>query len=107
MNNFILINRCYSEYTPESSENGDFSDTGIIDENLEVSFSELVKLMKDHNESSNYPKQYTPYESYSTGFYTKDYRTYTDREETIHYSANNTANCAKYWKLARIFADHK
>ena len=41
MNNFIIISRTYSETTPESAENGEFSDHGFITEKQEVSFYEL------------------------------------------------------------------
>ena len=106
MNNFILVDRTYSEITPESAEDGDFSDTGLISQDEEYSFSELVKLMKGHPQASS-----SPHESintwYSTGYYTSDYRTCTEREECIHFSEKNTPNAAKYWKLARIIANRK
>lgn len=104
MNNFIIINRTYSEVTPESSEEGDFSDNGFISEAEEVSFSELVSLMREHRQPSN-SRNNDINTWYSTGFYTSDYSTATEREECIHFSRNNTKNAEKYWKLARIIAD--
>jgi len=100
MNNFILISRTYAEVTPESSEIGDFSETGFITEKENVSFSELVKLMEKHYQPSCSPNDGDPRTWYSTGFYTSDYSTGTDREESIHFHRDNTPNAAKYWKLA-------
>lgn len=100
MNNFIIISRTYAETTPESAEIGDFSDTGFIDDRAEVTFSELVTLMKEHYQASSSPNDGSTNVWYSTGFYTSNYRTSTEREESIHYHHENTPNAAKYWKLA-------
>jgi len=100
MNNFILINRTFCETTPESAELGDFSNQGFIEVNQKVSFTELIDLMKECNECSQYPNDGNTNVWYSTQFYNTDYRTGTDRQESIHFSNNNTANIAKYWKLA-------
>ena len=104
MNNFILINRTFCETTPESAEFGDFSDTGFIAQDEQVTFSELVQLMKEHNHPSMSPCDVNTNVWFSTEFYTNDYSTATEREESIHFSSNNTPNAAKYWKLARIAA---
>jgi hypothetical protein len=106
MNNYILINRTFSETTPESAEVGDFLDSGFISEKEKVSFSELVALMEEHREAScsGEPNLYT---WYSTGFFTSDYRTGTEREECIHFCKENTPNVQKYWKLARKAADNR
>lgn len=107
MNNFIIINRTFAEATPESSEYGDFSDSGFIEEHVEVTFSELVRLMRDHWIPSCSPNGYDTHVWYSTSWYTRNYMTGTEREECIHYSHHNTPNCEKYWKWARIIADKK
>ena len=107
MNNFILISKTFSETTPESAESSDFSDAGFVTQREEVSFSELVDLMKTHIQPSCSPNHGGTDVSYSTGFYTKDYRTATEREESIHFRSDNTPNAYKYWKLAAKFAGHK
>jgi hypothetical protein len=107
MNNFILISQTYSEPTPESCENGDFSDTGFIDECKRVTFTELVDLMGEHMHPSQSPNDGNTNVWYSTDMYTKNYYKGIEREESIHYHRNNTVNAAKYWKLARIIADQK
>lgn len=104
MNNFILISRTYAEVTPESAENSDFSETGFISEKEEVSFSQLVDLMREHCQPSCSPNDGSPQTWYSSGFYTSDYSTGTEREESIHFHRDNTPNAAKYWKLAAKLA---
>lgn len=105
MNNYILISRTFAEITPESCEDSDFSDSGIISEKEQVSFSELVDLMREHNLSSCSPDNYSVNTWYHTDFFTTDYSTGTNREESIHFHRDNTPNAAKYWKWARIAAN--
>jgi hypothetical protein len=100
MTNYILINRTYAETTPESAEIGDFSDTGFIEQDEQVTFRQLVELMRDYPHASQSPHDGNIDVSHSTSWYTSDYRTGTNRGESIHYSHNNTPNCAKYWRLA-------
>lgn len=105
MNNYIIISKTFSECTPESAEESDFSDSGFISEYEEVSFSELVSLMKEHYQPSCSPDDGNTHTWYSTGFNMEDYSTCTEREECIHFHRDNTVNAAKYWKLARIAAN--
>lgn len=100
MNNYILIDRTYAETTPESSEKGDFSDIGYIEQEQQVTFRQLVEFMRDYSHPSQWPHDGGIDVSFSTSWYVKDYRTGTNRGDTIHYSRNNTPNCEKYWKLA-------
>lgn len=107
MNNYILINRTFCEVTPESAEQGDFSEHGFIEEGQEVSFSELVSLMREHNDPSNSPTDGDINTWFSTYPFTSDYQTGTERTESIHFSKDNTDNAAKYWVLARKIAIKK
>jgi hypothetical protein len=107
MNNFILINKTFAEVTPESSEHGDFSDSGFISQDEQVDFRELVQLMKEHLDPSSSPDPMNTNTWYSSGYYTENYKTGTDRETSIHFSRNNTPNAAKYWKWARQAANKK
>ena len=100
----ILVNRTYTETTPDSVENGEFSDRGFIAENVSYTFKELVQLLKDHSEASNWPANGKTSEWYSTGYYTSDYATGTDRNESVHYSQENQPKNAKYWRKASIAA---
>lgn len=107
MNNYILLDRCFAETTPESCEDGDFSRTGMIEKDQPYSFRELVDMMKQHPDGSRWPDDMDIDTCYSTGFYIADYSTCTSREETIHFSQANTPNAEKYWKRARILASFK
>lgn len=97
----ILVNRCFSETTPESAELGDFSDTGFISENESVGFRELIDLIEQHPDCSEYPCN-SPSEHtwFASGWFTQDYRTWTEREETLHYSKDNPKRNLKYWQKA-------
>lgn len=107
MHNKIFITRTFEEITPESAEDGEFSDNGIIAGCEEVTFRELVSLMESHNEASQSPNNGGTNVWYSTGFYVDDYATGTEINESIHYHKDNAPNVAKYWKWAAKFAGHK
>ncbi len=100
MTNYILINRTYAETIPESAEIGDFSDTGLIEQDQQVTFKELVELMRDYYNASQSPHNGSTDVWFSTSWNVTNYRTGTSREVSMHYSQNNTPNCAKYWRLA-------
>lgn len=100
----ILINRCYSETTPESAESGDFSDTGFIAQDEPVTFRELVEVLRSHPVSSCWPASGDVHTWFST-YPETDYRTGTEREESVHFSRENPPHKAKYWeKAARVAA---
>ena len=104
--NIILISRTFATITPESAEQGDFDDRGFLSEREEVTFSELVDLMREHLQPSS-SGEVDNNTWFSTGFYTSDYRTATEREECIHFHNENPENVRKYWKLAHKFAKAK
>ncbi len=104
MNNTILIARTFTEFTPESAQDSDFSNNGFICEREAVTFSELVSLMREYYQPSCSPNNGSTHVWYSTGVYTSDYGTGTEREECIHFHQDNTPNIAKYWRLAAKFA---
>ena len=70
---------CFADITPESAEHGDFEQTGILNE-CNLTFRELVEELSGH-------RHWQPVEGgdwFTTGFYTIDYGTCRDREETLH-----------------------
>ncbi len=104
MNNYIIISRTFCETTTESAEDGEFSDLGFIEEYRQVSFSELVSLMKEHPHSSCYPNNGDTNTWYYSSDDLVDLQTRTYREESIHFHKDNTPNAAKYWKWAAQIA---
>lgn len=101
----ILISKTYYETTPESAENGDFSDTGLVYENAEFTFRELVRELRDYSESSSYPCTDTSW--VSTGFGVDDYSTGTETEYSLHFSRANPELKRKYWVKALRYAGFK
>ena len=74
------VNKTYAEITPESVDHGDFDDTGFVWEDEEYTFRELVEELGGHahwqlEEGADW---------LTTGFYTIDYGTGRDREESLH-----------------------
>lgn len=104
MNNFILVNKTFVETTPESVAEGELSDLGMYEQDLQVTFSELVNLLKEHSNPSQSPNDGSIYVWYANDFHVTNYRTGTERQEAIHFSSRNTPNAAKYWKLAARIA---
>lgn len=96
----ILISKTYSEITPESAEDGEFSDSGFVFEDAECTFRELVDYLKEHKGSSCYPCKGEISEYFSSGFSVDDYQTGTETGTSIHYSRKNPSRKDKYWKLA-------
>ena len=96
----IKVSRCYSEITPESAENGDFSDHGFVYESQDFTFSELVREIR-HGGFTFYGGS----DWLSTGYSTQDYRTGTEREETLHFSRENPTRLRKWFLLANRFAN--
>ena len=96
----LLISRTYSEVTPESAEDGDFSDTGFVYEDTEFTFRELVRELRDCSElSASHPGDCANVWA-STGFETVNYYTGTEREESVHFSRENDHRLVKYWHKA-------
>ena len=100
----IFISRTYVEVTPESAEDGEFSDCGFDDKKDEVTFEELVKIMQEHPYPSEIPNNGGIQVWYSNEMYVHDYSDGTHRQESIHYHADNPPIMDKYWKWAAKIA---
>lgn len=98
----ILISRCYSEVTPESAERGDFSDRGFVYQCEPFTFSELVREMRDGGFCREGGTEWL-----CTGYHTEDYRTGTEREETLHFCRENPERLRKWFVLAHRFASRR
>lgn len=96
----LLISRTYSEVTPESAEDGDFSKTGFVYENTEFTFRELVRELRDCQYLSESHPGDCAHVWASTGFATVNYYTGAEREENIHFSRSNHPRLLKYWRKA-------
>lgn len=86
----LTYSRTYNETTPESVENGDFSDTGIVFSNYDA----MVDLFIEEAEEF-LDKESAPW--FSTGFNTTCYKTGTEREECLHLSRAATPRMKLIW----------
>jgi hypothetical protein len=100
----IIISQTYAEITPESVDDGDFSETGFVFEDTGYTFRELVDLMREHREPSQWPNDGQTTVWLSSGFDMTGYRTCTGRETSIHYSRSNPPRNHKYWRRAMLAA---
>lgn len=99
----ILVSRCYSETTPESAESGDFSDHGFVYEREPRTFSELVREIESGGFSQAGATGWL-----CTGYSCVDYRTGTDREETLHFCRDQPERLRKwFWLAARLVANRR
>ena len=96
----MIISRTFVEVTPDSAEDGEFSDHGFDREREEVSFTELVNLMSEYCHPSRCPNEGGTSVWYSNEMYISDFGDGTNRQESIHFHADNTPNAAKYWTMA-------
>ena len=91
----------YSEVTPESAVDGDYSDAGYIDEAREFEcLRDLVRFICDEgftepSDSGDSPRWL------SQEPYTSDFRTGTERSEAIHLDSISPRNRARIMRLAR------
>lgn len=95
----ILVNKTYSEHTPESADDGEASDEGFVCEDEPYTFRELVDELRGYPFASTSRVTGSSYEWASTEPET-DYRTGAEYQESIHYSHNNNTRAAKYWAKA-------
>ena len=93
----LLINKFFSEVTPESAEDGELSDSGTLAENVPYTFRELIDLLREHSNPSCSHGRVSILTWFSTGFRVDDYATGTECEQSIHYSRDNLPRSAKYW----------
>lgn len=98
----LLISRCYSETTPESAEHGDNSDNGFVHEDEPFTFRELVDVISRDGFALDGSSDWA-----STGYSTSDYRTGTEREETLHFSRQNPDHLRKYFDRAFSCVERK
>lgn len=96
----ISVSMTYSEWTPESAENGDESDSGFVFESKRLSFKELVDLMRDNSLSFSW----TGSDWLSREPYVISYATGLMREESLHFDKSNPPHLWKWFALAEKVA---
>lgn len=101
----ILINRSFEIVTEESAECGESADSGMLASNEAVSFRELVSMLR-HGAPSAWPAKggtrewITQDQGETREFFDEGAR----ESHSIHYSRDNPARMARYWRLAFVAA---
>ena len=101
----ILINRFFEIVTEESAEHGKPANSGVLASNEAVTFRELVSLLRD-GQASAWPatgdmREWVMQDQGETyAFFAHGAR----ESHSIHYSRDNPATKARYWRLAFIAA---
>lgn len=95
----ILLNKTFEETTPESSEIGDFSDTGFEFEEEKHDFHDLIHELEseDYIEYNTYPIELNENTYISSEPYCNNYVKGSEISYSLHYSRKNKARSLKYW----------
>ena len=112
MNGLIFsVSKTYSETTPESASEGDFSNTGFVYKDQSFTLRELIRELEDCSELSSWPVK-TPADCHrgiwaSTESHITCYRTGTETSESIHIESVNgkpirPAQLFRLFKLAKL-----
>jgi len=97
----ILLTTSYETFTPESLENGECEDCGMLDDaGTEYTFRELVHLLR-HTEPSCYPLECDDHAWFSLDLGCTDYSTGEETRHSYH-ACNRRAQryMVKAWKYA-------
>lgn len=103
------VSETYSESTPESAADGDFSETGYLygynaKNGYRQSFTlkEIVEqfIRRDYVYAENYCSRSTSQSLYGST-YTSDYRTGTERQECLHIRPKGPRHTKAYKRAAR------
>lgn len=103
----ITYSITYNETTPESTECGDFSDTGFVEENSTCDFRDLVDMLENNfNYSSSSPISACSLRHvwFSTEYSVECYESLTERQESLHIAEDAVSQRAyrralKYLKI--------
>ena len=97
----IRINKTYTVVTPESAENGDTADAGLIFADEKYTFGQLVDEIRRDGYAyvSCSPATGETYEWITTEP-DQNYRDGSWTDYSLHYSHSNPPAKAKYWRKA-------
>ena len=102
------VTRTFAETTPESATEGDLSDHGFISEGEELTFRELVDLLRDHPDASCSPRKYWDGSTwFSSPWAVESYQDGTERQESVHLDRDQRkdARAVRYWIKAATLAE--
>ena len=103
----IRITRIETVYPAPSDDDSDYCPDGESDSrDEEVSFRELVDLMREHLHPSSSHLRGAPFEWLSTEPYQDPYSGECT-EQSLHYGRDNPPRMLKYWRAAMRAAGHR
>lgn len=100
----ILVSRTFEIVSHESAALGDAEERGFDFEAQPYTFRELVDLMREHPEASEYPCAVATPRTWFSTYPEEDYSTGDHTTHSIHFSRENKPCVAKYWNRAFQFA---
>jgi hypothetical protein len=95
----LLISKTYERVTEESAEDGEAAETGFIFCDELMTFSELVRELRDYCHASSWPLRGTRYDWVNTEA-EQDYATGDWTIYGLHFSHSNPQRREKYWRKA-------
>jgi hypothetical protein len=103
----LKITRIETVYPAPADDEEDYCPDGESDSrDEEVSFRELIDLMREHCHPSSMPLRGDAFEWFSTEAYQCPYSgEYT--EQSLHFSRENPPRMLKYWRAAMRAAGHR
>lgn len=87
----FIVAVTYSNTTPESTEYGDYAETGYLQKEALYSLKQVLSKVSDFGPIENFCKTSTNQSLYSSSGYTIDYSTCTDLYECLHISGPKKA----------------
>lgn len=94
----LLISKTYTITTQESAEHGDFADYGFVFEDVEFTFRELVRELRDYFNPSQLP--IVNGHCWVSTYPETDYQSGEETEYSLHFSHKNSESMRKYWLKA-------
>jgi hypothetical protein len=99
MDRTIYISRTYATISPDSAEFGDYEEQGFIEEREEVTFHELVEMLKNGRPSCYPPSGET--NEWVTYSESTDHFTCIERFEMVHFHREQSSpHAAMLWRRA-------
>lgn len=93
----ILVNVSYDVVTPESAEQRDFAECGMLSTDTPMTFRELVKVLRN-GQVSCWPAYGDTFEwvTHDLGITRRG----GHETQSLHFSRSNPERKARYWRLA-------
>lgn len=97
----ILVNITYETFKPHDGDVTDCDERGYVEQNKNVTFRELIEMLRGGESSSSSSPTYGDPSDWVTHYGAEhNYRTGETTDNSIHFSRDNPPSAEKYWRLA-------